>query len=77
MGAEGRVGKACLEHLDKIRDVLRDRAQHAGLRDPTGLAWSLNILVKGCIACAAEGDRDSARRARPLAAWLINQHKPS
>ena len=74
---EGRVGKACLAHLDKIRDVLSDRAQHAGLRDPTGLAWSLNLLVKGCIVCAAEGDRDSARRARPLAAWLIGQHKLS
>jgi hypothetical protein len=77
MGADGRVGKACLTHLDKIRDVLRDRAQRAGLRDPTAVAWSLNILVKGSIVCAAEGDRDSARRARPLAAWLIAQHKPS
>lgn len=77
VGAEGRVGKACLAHLDKIRDVLSDRAQRAGLRDPTSLAWSLNLLVKGCIVCAAEGDRDSARRARPLAAWLIGQHKLS
>jgi hypothetical protein len=75
MGAEGRIGKACLAHLDKIRDILRDRAERAGLRDPTGLAWSLNILVKGSIVCAAEGDRDSAKRARPIAASLIAAHK--
>lgn len=77
MGADGRVGRACLAHLDKIRDVLRDRADRAGLHDATALAWSLNILVKGSIVCAAEGDRDSARRAKPIATWLIEQHKPS
>src|SRR5689334_5569078 len=65
MGAEGRIGQACLAHLDKIRDILRDRAELAGLRDATGLAWKLNILVKGSIVCAAEGDRDSAQRAKP------------
>jgi len=75
MGSQGRVGQACLAHLDKIRDVLADRARHAGLRDAIGLAWSLNILVKGSIVCAAEGDRDSARRAKPIAEWLIEEHK--
>jgi AcrR family transcriptional regulator len=77
MGAEGRIGQACLAHLDRIRDLLRERADSAGLRDPQGLAWSLNILIKGSIVCAAEGDRDAARRARPMAAWLVEQQKPS
>ncbi len=76
MGPEGRIGRACLAHLDKIRDVLRDRAERAGLRDAPTLAWSLNILLKGSIVCAAEGDHDSARRAKPMAAWLIEQHRP-
>lgn len=74
VGAEGRIGRACISHLDKIRDILRDRAEQAGLRDAKELAWSLNILVKGSIVCAAEGDVDSARRAKPVAAWLIEQH---
>jgi len=74
VGAEGRIGKACIGHLDKIRDALRERAEEAGLRDPNDLAWSLNILVKGSIVCAAEGDLDSARRAKPVAAWLIKEH---
>ena len=76
VGAEGRIGKACIGHLDKIRDALRERAEEAGLRDPNDLAWSLNILVKGSIVCAAEGDLDSARRAKPVAAWLIKEHTP-
>jgi AcrR family transcriptional regulator len=77
VGAEGRIGKACIDHLDEIRDILRDRAEAAGLRDAKALAWSLNILVKGTIVCAAEGDVDSARRAKPIAAWLIEQHTPT
>jgi AcrR family transcriptional regulator len=73
-GSEGRIGKACIGHLDRIRDILRARAESAGLRDCDDLAWSLNILVKGSIVCAAEGDVDSARRAKRLAALLIEQH---
>lgn len=76
VGAEGRIGTACLAHLDKIRDILRGRAERAGLRDAKELAWSLNILLKGSIVCAAEGDVDAARRARPIAAGLIEQHRP-
>lgn len=76
VGAEGRIGTACIGHLDKIRAILRDRAERAGLRDAKELAWSLNILVKGSIVCAAEGDVDSARRAKAIAAWLIEQHAP-
>ncbi|KUI24734.1 TetR family transcriptional regulator [Mycobacterium sp. IS-1742] len=76
VGSEGRIGTACIGHLDRIRDILRDRAERAGLRDAKELAWSLNILVKGTIVCAAEGDVDSARRAKSVAAWLLEQHTP-
>jgi AcrR family transcriptional regulator len=74
VGAEGRIGKACIAHLDRIRDILRARAEQAGLRDAEDLAWSLNILVKGSIVCAAEGDLDSARRAKRVAGLLIEEH---
>ncbi|OBK70658.1 TetR/AcrR family transcriptional regulator [Mycobacterium sp. 1274761.0] len=77
VGPEGRVGQACISHLDRIRDILRARAAAAGLRDPEGLAWQLNILLKGSIVCAAEGDADAARRAKPLVAWLIQEHTPA
>ncbi|KUI12343.1 TetR family transcriptional regulator [Mycobacterium lehmannii] len=74
VGAQGRVGKACIAHLDNIRDILRERAERAGLRDAKEFAWSLNILLKGSIVCAAEGDVESARRAKPIAARLIEEH---
>jgi len=77
VGAEGRIGEACIGHLDRIREILRERAKQAGLRDAKGLAWSLNILIKGSIVCAAEGDLNAARRAKPIAAWLVAEHTPS
>jgi AcrR family transcriptional regulator len=73
-GPEGRIGKACISHLDRIRDLIEQRAAAAGLRDPKGLAWTFNILLKGSIVCAAEGDPTAARRAKPLVACLIEQH---
>jgi AcrR family transcriptional regulator len=75
MGTEGRIGQACIAHLDKIRGILRARAELAGLRDAKEVAWSLNMLIKGSIICAAEGDPDSARRAKPIAVWIIDQHR--
>jgi AcrR family transcriptional regulator len=75
MGNDGRIGEACIDHLDKIRAILGARAERAGLRDANDLAWSLNILIKGSIICAAEGDVDAARRAKPIAAWIIDQHR--
>jgi AcrR family transcriptional regulator len=76
VGSEGRIGEACVAHLDEIRGILRERAEQAGLRDPEELAWSLNILIKGSIVCAAEGDVDSARRAKRNAVWLLAEHTP-
>ncbi|HET8822237.1 MAG TPA: hypothetical protein VFM57_11870 [Thermoleophilaceae bacterium] len=50
-------------------------ADEAALRDPESFARSLHILMKGSIVSAAEGDVDSARRARSMAAVLIEQHR--
>ncbi|OAN33578.1 TetR/AcrR family transcriptional regulator [Mycolicibacterium iranicum] len=75
MGRTGRIGEACIEHLDRVRNILTSRAEAAGLRDPHSFAWSFNVLIKGSIVCAAEGDPDSARRAKPLAGFLIDQHR--
>mgnify|MGYP001545672063 CR=1 FL=1 len=74
VGGDGEVGHACLRHLEKIRHILKARAEQAGLRDSAELAWKLNILIKGSIVNAAEGDLDSAARAKLLARWLVEQH---
>lgn len=75
VGGEGRIGEACAAQLDEIRAIFAARARRAGLRDPRGFSWAFNSLVKGSIVCAAEGDRNAARRAKPMAAWLIEQHR--
>lgn len=75
MGPEGRVGRSCIEHLDTIRAIVQARAQEAGLRDAKEFAWSFNTLLKGSIVCAAQGDPEAAVRAKPIAAWLIEQHR--
>jgi AcrR family transcriptional regulator len=75
VGSDGRVGEACIMHLDRIREIMRSRAELAGLRDAKSLAWELNILLKGSVLCAAEGDSGAARRAEVIAAWLIDRHR--
>jgi AcrR family transcriptional regulator len=75
MGSDGPVGQACVKHLDHIRQIVAGRAQQAGLRDPMEFAHSWNILMKGAIVTAAEGDTVAARRAKRIAAWLIEQHR--
>ena len=75
VGNEGRLGEACAAQLERIRAIFHRRAKKAGLRNPRGFAWAFNSLVKGSIVCAAEGDRNAARRAKPMAAWLIEQHR--
>lgn len=75
VGDEGRVGEACVAQLDRIRAIFARRAKKAGLRNARSFSWAFNSLVKGSIVCAAEGDRNAARRAKPMAAWLIEQHR--
>ena len=75
MGPAHPVGRASARHLASIRSVVARLADEAALRDPESFARSLHILMKGSIVSAAEGDVDSARRARSMAAVLIEQHR--
>ena len=75
LGSEHPAGKACVDHLDNIRGVVRDLADEAGLRDTESFARSWHILMKGSIISAAEGDVDAAKRAQAMAACLIDQHR--
>lgn len=75
MGSDGPIGEACIKHLDHIRQIVADRAEQAGLRDAAGFAYSWNILMKGAIVAATEGDTLAAQRAKNLATRLIEQHR--
>lgn len=76
MGSEHPAGRACVEHLENIRGVVRALAEEAGLRDPVTFARSWHILMKGSIVQAAEGDLEAARRAQAMARLLIAEHHP-
>ncbi|WP_375489394.1 TetR/AcrR family transcriptional regulator [uncultured Mycobacterium sp.] len=75
MGAEHPAGQASIAYLDNIRDIVRQRAQAAGLRDVENFARSWHILMKGSIISAAEGDVEAAQRAKAMARMLIEQHR--
>jgi AcrR family transcriptional regulator len=75
MGAEHPAGQASVAYLDNIRDIVRQRAQAAGLRDVENFARSWHILMKGSIISAAEGDVQAAQRAKAMARTLIEQHR--
>lgn len=76
MGAGHPLGQACVEYLGKIRGQLRRWADEAGLADTEAFANSWHLLMKGSIILAAEGDRHAAGRARTMAGWLLEAHRP-
>lgn len=75
-GAKHPVGRACIVHIDHVRDIVRYRALAAGLTDVEDFASSWHILMKGAIILAAVGDLDAALRARKMARGLIEEYRP-
>ena len=75
VGPRHAAGGASIEHLERIRAMVRRFAGEAGLRDPDSFARSWHILMKGSIIAAAEGDARAAQRAKSMARLLIEQHR--
>ncbi len=75
LGAAHPAGKASVQHLENIRTVIAGLAEEAGLRDPASFARAWHILMKGSIVSAAEGDADSAKRAKAMARRLIEDYR--
>ncbi|WP_406816160.1 TetR/AcrR family transcriptional regulator [Mycobacterium sp. M23085] len=76
VGPDHPAGKACITHIDHVRDIVRRRAVAAGLTDVEDFASSWHILMKGAMILAAVGDLDAALRARKMARALIDEHRP-
>jgi AcrR family transcriptional regulator len=75
MGTEHPAGKACVDHLENIRAIVRGLAEEAGLRNPESFARSWHILMKGSIVSATEGDAGAAKRGQAMARLLIEEHR--
>jgi AcrR family transcriptional regulator len=76
VGPAHPAGKACIVHIEHVRDIVRRRAVAADLTDVEEFASSWHILMKGAMILAAVGDLDAALRARKMARALIDEHRP-
>ena len=65
------VRQATIRHLETIRAFVRGLAAEAGIEDTDAFARQWHILMKGSIVAAGEGDREAARRAREVAALVL------
>jgi AcrR family transcriptional regulator len=77
LGAAHPAGQASIHYLDNIRQILRERAEAAGLVNVDDFARSWHILMKGSIIAAAEGDLEAAQRAQAMGRALIERHRPA
>lgn len=75
MGPRHPLGRASIGYLDGIRTRLRALAEEAGLERSEDFARSFQLLLKGSVVSAAEGDFLAADSARRMAEWLIDHHR--
>ena len=75
LGPTHPAGKASIEHIGHVREVITKLADEAGLRATESFTRSWHILMKGSIVCAAAGDAEAAKRAQAMAKLLIEQHR--
>lgn len=65
------VRQAAVRQLAAIREFIAGLAREAGVRDPEGFARQWQMILKGAIVSAYEGDQDAARCAKEVAAMLL------
>jgi AcrR family transcriptional regulator len=71
-GGADPVRAAIIKHIDNVREFLRGLASLAGIRDAEGFARQWQILMRGSIVAACEGDRAAALRAKKIARLLLS-----
>ncbi len=76
MGPDHPVGQACINYLENLRAIVRERAQAARLRDADSFVRSWHILMMGAIISATEGDTEAAHLAQRMAGRLMEEHRP-
>ncbi len=67
--------KAATIHLSRIRAIVRDLAEEAGLRNPERFAQAWHMLMKGSIVSACEGNRNAAQDAKEAAQLVLEGWK--
>jgi AcrR family transcriptional regulator len=67
-----RMAEAAIAAIAAIRDFVRDLAASAGIEEPDRLAHQWQLLMRGAIVAAGEGDLEAARRAQEVAKLLLD-----
>ncbi|MGT2462940.1 TetR/AcrR family transcriptional regulator [Sinomonas atrocyanea] len=77
LGLAHPVGQASLAYFARRREHLAHLAAQRGIADPVGFARECQLLLKGTLVSAAEGDPDAVEDGRRLAGLLIRHHLAS
>ena len=72
-GTASAIGAASAEKLANAREVVRELAEEAGIRDPASFAVQWQILMFGAIVMAQQGGVDAAPRAREVASLFLER----
>jgi AcrR family transcriptional regulator len=64
---------ACLAALERVYELLRRLADEAHSREPRSLAHQLQILMRGSIVAAVEGNQAAVDEAQALARRLVER----
>lgn len=65
------IHRAGAAYIARIRDFIEDLARQAGIPDAESFAREWQIVMKGSIIAAGEGDRDAALRGKKVARLLL------
>ena len=63
--------RAAAQHLANIREFLKELAAEAGIRNPGLFASTWQILMKGAVVSACEGNLNAAREAKVAAGLYL------
>jgi AcrR family transcriptional regulator len=69
--ASSPLHRAAAIHLAKIRAIIRNLAEEAGLCEPEKFAQVWHMLMKGSIVSACEGNRSAAGEAKRAAQLIL------
>jgi AcrR family transcriptional regulator len=72
-GTPSAIGAASAEKLANAREIVRELAEEAGIRDPASFAVQWQILMCGAIVMAQQGGVDAAPRAREVASLFLER----
>ena len=68
------IFQAAVRELAEVRQVVLDMVADSGVADAGALADEVYVLLLGSMASATAGQLDAARRARGLAAGVLDAH---